>query len=75
VLREGRPIRLGAAKQRALLAILIDDEGVADRYATQLTAVTALGLSRQFKSGTEYDSPDCYDRGPLDLDPESSRWP
>ena len=32
-------------------------------------------FNREQRSGTEYDSPDCYDGGPLDLDPESSRWP
>jgi hypothetical protein len=68
------------------------DEGIADCYAMQLTAVTASRLgaekayadelqalnsefSRENRSGTEYDSPDCYDEGPLDLAPEDSRWP
>jgi hypothetical protein len=36
-------------------------------------------LNHQFtaatRSGTEYDSPDCYDGGPLDLAPEDPRWP
>jgi hypothetical protein len=68
------------------------DEGIADCYAMQLTAATALGLgaelgyadqlrtmnfefNEEHRSGTEYDSPDCYEGGPLDLDPQSSRWP
>ena len=70
----------------------IPDEGIADCYAMQLTAVTALGLGaerdyadelqalnfefiEERHSGTEYDSPDCYDGGPLDLAPENPRWP
>jgi hypothetical protein len=70
----------------------IADEGIAECYAMQLTAVTALGLgadadyadqlralyyefNQMHRSGTEYDSPDCYDGGPLDLDPESRHWP
>jgi hypothetical protein len=68
------------------------DEGIADCYAMQLTAVTARGLgaeldyadqlrrlnlefNREHRAGTAYESPDCYDGGPLDLDPDSSRWP
>jgi hypothetical protein len=70
----------------------ISDEGIADCYAMQLTAVTALelGTDREYadllrtlnleftdatRSGTEYDSPECYDGGPLDLAPEDPRWP
>ena len=70
----------------------IDDEGIADCYAMQLTSATASGLGAEpdyadrlrtlnfefneaNRSGTEYDSPDCYDGGPLDLDRESPRWP
>jgi hypothetical protein len=83
---------VGTLAHEAVHVSGIDDEGITDCYAMQLTAVTASGLgvapdgadllqvkyvefNRQHKSGTEYDSPDCYDGGPLDLDPGSSRWP
>jgi hypothetical protein len=83
---------VGTLAHEAVHVSGIEDEGVTDCYAMQLTAVTASGLgagsddadllqvkyaefNRQHKSGTEYDSPDCYDGGPLDIDPGSSRWP
>jgi hypothetical protein len=83
---------VGTLAHEAVHVAGIDDEGITDCYAMQLTAATASALgaerenadllqvkyfefNRQHKSGTEYDSPDCYDGGPLDLNPESPQWP
>ena len=79
---------VGTLAHEAMHVAGIHDEGVADCYAMQLTALTALRLGAQpdyaelmrvrnaehnekYRSGTEYDSPDCYDGGPLDLDPDT----
>jgi hypothetical protein len=83
---------VGALAHEAMHVAGIHDEGVAECYGMQLTAVTAMRLgtepdyadelrtvnfesNRDRRAGTVYDSPDCYDGGPLDLAPESSRWP
>ncbi len=67
------------------------DEGVTECYALQNTAFVAerLGVPTQqaqnlqawlYKRGypnepTEYQSPQCYDGGPLDLRPQQTRFP
>jgi hypothetical protein len=83
---------VGTLAHEAMHIAGFHDEGIADCYAMQLTAMTASSLgaerdyadelqalnyefSRDNRSGTEYDSPDCYDGGPLDLAPEDPRWP
>jgi hypothetical protein len=83
---------VGTLAHETMHVARVYDEGIADCYAMQLTALTASGLGAELdyaerlrtlnfefnqeqRTGTKYDSPDCYDGGPLDLDPESSRWP
>jgi hypothetical protein len=83
---------VGALAHEAMHVAGIHDEGVAECYGMQLTAVTATRLgadpgyaaelrtvnfesNSDRRAGTVYDSPDCYDGGPLDLAPESSTWP
>src|SRR5262245_18799452 len=83
---------VGSLAHEAMHVAGIHDEGIAECYGMQLTAVTAMKLGaepdyaaelqhmdfefdRDRRAGTAYDSPDCYDGGPLDLAPESSQWP
>jgi hypothetical protein len=57
-----------------LAAVTAQGLGVARDHAHRLQAVN-LEFIRANRSETEYDSPDCYDGGPLDLAPDDPRWP
>jgi hypothetical protein len=81
---------VGTLAHEAMHVAGIVDEGIAECYSLQLTALTARALgaepdqarllaagnaeySQTYRAGTAYDSPDCYDGGPLDLHPESAQ--
>ena len=47
----------------------------AERDYAELLQKMNFEFNRERRAGTEYDSPDCYDGGPLDLAPESLGGP